>query len=55
MRREFITEEELMGLIHQQGIENLDEVNEGFMEGGGRVSAIANERKTQGTPDRKKR
>jgi uncharacterized membrane protein YcaP (DUF421 family) len=52
MRKELITEEELMGMIRQQGLENVQEVKEAFMESDGRISVIAKEGQSQGTRDR---
>ena len=42
MRRELITEEELMGMLRQQGISDLSDVKEAYMEGDGRISIISN-------------
>lgn len=40
MRREMITEKELMGQLREQGIEKLEEVKESFIEGNGHISVI---------------
>lgn len=40
MRQELITEEELMGLLREQGIENIKEVKKCYLEGDGHISAI---------------
>ncbi|MBX6316176.1 MAG: DUF421 domain-containing protein [Isosphaeraceae bacterium] len=40
MRLELITEEELMSMLRQQGIEDLNEVKSACMEGDGRLSVI---------------
>jgi uncharacterized membrane protein YcaP (DUF421 family) len=53
MRRELITEEELMGKIREQGIDDLSQVKEAYMEGDGRISVIAGEGKSQGAPEQK--
>jgi uncharacterized membrane protein YcaP (DUF421 family) len=44
MRKEYITEEELMTQLREQGIETLDEVKCARMEGDGRISVITHER-----------
>ncbi|MCF6159661.1 MAG: DUF421 domain-containing protein [wastewater metagenome] len=41
MRREFITEDELMSKLREQGVEQLEKVKIAYMEGDGRISAIA--------------
>jgi uncharacterized membrane protein YcaP (DUF421 family) len=40
MRRELITEDELMSQLRQQGVENLESVQRASMEGDGRISVI---------------
>lgn len=40
MRREFLTEEELMSYLRQQGIDDLKEVKAAFVEGEGQITAI---------------
>lgn len=40
MRREFITEDELLGQLRLQGIDDVGEVREAFMESDGRFSVI---------------
>jgi uncharacterized membrane protein YcaP (DUF421 family) len=40
MRREMITEEELMGRLREQGVENVEEVKKCYLEGDGSVSVI---------------
>ncbi|WKZ17815.1 MAG: DUF421 domain-containing protein [Candidatus Jettenia sp. CY-1] len=40
MRREFITEEELMSQLHEQGIDELSMVKVAYMEGDGRISVV---------------
>lgn len=40
MRRELITPDELMSLLREQGIRELGEVEEAFMEGDGRLSVV---------------
>jgi uncharacterized membrane protein YcaP (DUF421 family) len=41
MRKELITEEELMGVIRKQGLEDIQEVKEAYMESDGHISVIA--------------
>jgi uncharacterized membrane protein YcaP (DUF421 family) len=40
LRRELITEDELMGLLRQQGIEEVTSVKQCYMEGSGQLSVI---------------
>jgi len=40
MRKELVTEDELIGLLREQGIENIADVKDARMESDGRVSAI---------------
>lgn len=44
MRRELITESELMLQFRKQGVENLEEVRSAFMEADGSISVITQER-----------
>lgn len=54
MRREMMTEEELMSQLREQGIEDLSKVKEARMEGDGRVSVIERGGKGHGSgKDRK--
>jgi uncharacterized membrane protein YcaP (DUF421 family) len=43
MRRELLTEDELMSQAREQGIKKLDDVNEAFVEGDGSISIIKTE------------
>ncbi len=52
MRRELITEEELMSQLREQGVESLDEVKKSCLEGDGHISVIKKESNDGGTPDR---
>lgn len=54
MRRELITEEELMAQLRLQGVEELQNVKLAFMEGDGRFSVIEkkDKDKSKGTPER---
>jgi len=45
MRREFITEEELLSLLREQGIDDVRDVKKCCLEGDGRVSVVKNDRK----------
>jgi uncharacterized membrane protein YcaP (DUF421 family) len=53
MRRELITEEELMGHLREQGIDEVGKVKEAFMESDGHISVVAQERKRQKKVERK--
>lgn len=50
MRRELITEEELMTQLRQQGIEHLADVKKACLEGDGKISAVKKEGDTQPKP-----
>lgn len=50
MRRELITEGELMSQIHEQGLSDLSQVQAAHMEGDGRISVIAKDGHVQRTP-----
>lgn len=52
MRRELITEEELLGQIRQQGLDDVKKVKEAYMESDGRISIIEQKRR-QSRGDRK--
>lgn len=52
MRRELITEGELWSQLRQQGINNLRDVKEAYMEGDGRISVIGADASPRGTPER---
>lgn len=54
MRRELITEEELMSLIREQGTDDLAQVKEAYMEGDGQISVVTNEKQGQNTRKRPK-
>lgn len=41
LRREYITEEELLSHLRQQGIERVEDVKAAYVEGQGRITAIA--------------
>lgn len=43
MRQELITKEELMSLLREQGVDDISEVKEAFMEGNGQMSVVKNE------------
>jgi uncharacterized membrane protein YcaP (DUF421 family) len=52
MRRELITEEELMSQIRLQGLAGLEDVKEAFMEGDGRISVVGREGRAGGARKR---
>jgi uncharacterized membrane protein YcaP (DUF421 family) len=53
MRRELITEDELMSQIREQGLDDMGKVKEAFMESDGHISVVQQEQRQQGRPDRK--
>ena len=48
MRQEMITEEELIGELRQQGVENVADVEKSFLEGDGHISVIKKDSKNDG-------
>ena len=48
MRQELVTEEELMSHLRQQGIAELAQVKEAYMEGDGQISIIPREQPARG-------
>ena len=50
MRREFLTEQELMGHLREQGIAGLADVKAAYIEGDGAISVITGERGGTGQP-----
>ena len=53
MRQEMITHEELMSQLRQQGVENITEVKNCYLEGDGRISVITDESKSQKQGEKK--
>lgn len=53
LKRELITQDELMNQLRQQGIENLDEVKAAYMEGDGRISVISSNSNQKKAPSRR--
>lgn len=53
MRRELVTEEELMGQLRQQGIEELSKVKAAYIEADGRISVVEREQKHHDQSERK--
>lgn len=51
MRRELITEGELMGQLRLQGVDDVAEVSAAYMEGDGRISVVTS-RDGRGAPER---
>lgn len=45
LRREMITEEELIEQLREQGVETVEEVKQSYMEGDGRISVITKDSK----------
>ncbi len=52
IRRELVTEDEILGQVRLQGINDLLQVEEAFMEGDGRISVVARNGKNNGNTDR---
>jgi uncharacterized membrane protein YcaP (DUF421 family) len=55
MRRELLTEEELRGLLREQGVDNLARVREARMESDGQISVTTRSGSSHGGSTRKKR
>ena len=55
MRKEFITEDELMSLLRKQGVDDLSRVKKAYMEGDGMLSVIADEQQQPREPKSKAR
>lgn len=53
MRRELITEEELLAQLREQGLDDVGKVKEAFMESDGHISVVEQERKGRGKRNRK--
>jgi uncharacterized membrane protein YcaP (DUF421 family) len=53
MRRELITEEELMSQLREQGLDDFGKVKEAYIESDGRISVVAYEQTKQGKVERK--
>jgi uncharacterized membrane protein YcaP (DUF421 family) len=54
MRQELVTEEELMSHLRQQGIVELAQVKEAYMEGDGQISIIPHEQPARGDPAKRR-
>jgi len=54
MRREMITEEELMSQVRAQGMERLDQVKDAFMESDGRITVIGRSGEHAKPPEKRK-
>jgi uncharacterized membrane protein YcaP (DUF421 family) len=52
LERELITEEDLMTQIRREGVEDLQQVQNAFLEGDGHISVIKNEEKNAKTKRR---
>ena len=53
MRRELITEEELMGQLREQGLDNVGKVKEAYMESDGHISIVEQEQEQKPKANRK--
>jgi uncharacterized membrane protein YcaP (DUF421 family) len=54
MRRELITEDELMSQLREQGLDDVGKVKEAFMESDGHISLVQQEQRRQSRSDRKR-
>ena len=52
MRRELVTEDELMSQVRLHGCDDLSQVKEAYMEGDGRISVILRDGRGDESPDR---
>jgi uncharacterized membrane protein YcaP (DUF421 family) len=52
MRKELVTEDELMTQLRLQGCDDLASVKAAYMEGDGRISVITGDGETKGAPER---
>jgi uncharacterized membrane protein YcaP (DUF421 family) len=55
MRRELITEDELMSQLREQGLDDVGKVKEAFMESDGHISVVEQEQRRQSRSDRKRK
>lgn len=53
MRREFITEDELMMELREQGLEDISKVKDAYIESDGRISIVQKRQKRHNRPERK--
>jgi uncharacterized membrane protein YcaP (DUF421 family) len=53
MRRELITEDELMSQLREQGLDDVGKVKEAFMESDGHISVVQKEAQQKSRPKRK--
>lgn len=53
MRRELITQDELMNHLREQGVEDITKVKEAYLEGDGHISVITQELNNSKTPERR--
>jgi uncharacterized membrane protein YcaP (DUF421 family) len=54
MRHELITEEELMGQLREQGLDDVGKVKEAYMESDGHISVVQQEQKQQNKTPKKR-
>jgi len=52
MRRQFVTEEELMSHLREQGVEDVGHVKRAYIEGDGRISVVARDGQSHTTEER---
>lgn len=53
MRKEFITEDELLSMLREQGVEDVGEVRKVFMEGDGKISVITGDHRRHRSEERR--
>jgi len=54
MRRELITEEDMMSQLREQGLDDVGKVKEAYMESDGHISVVQQKQQRQSKPNRKK-
>lgn len=53
LKREFITKDELIGMLRLHGVEKISQVKEAYMEGDGQVSVVRKDKEESVAPKRK--
>jgi uncharacterized membrane protein YcaP (DUF421 family) len=53
MRKEFVTEDELLGMLREQGVADIAEVREAFMEGDGKISVVTEDHRSHKEPEKR--
>ena len=55
MRRELITEDELISQLREQGVDDVGKVKDAFMESDGHISVVQREQKRHNKPERREK